>query len=386
MSNINEQLLWELLSKPVGDFRPAAAPSAHSTQVERSGDTLKVTVPENVPEGAASDFLRKEGLNPDDWEVKKFNRSEWAGDKSSTRFEFIRRQATAARASLTDAELATIMSGVKPAERAGRGPYTALLALGDMQFGKEADDAAVVARLVAIIKEARHRIEAAEDYYGEIVVAWLGDHVEGFESQGGNNAWRTPMPLSEQIRLTRRTMMFAMTELAETGLSLSMLAVPGNHGEAKRFGKGVTTYDDNHDTEALLAVMDAAQLSEAYKGVEFFVPQTDELSVSLDLSGTTVVFTHGHMARGANKLMDWVKGQAFNRSSVYANADLVVAGHFHHFFLETSTDRTVVIAPALETQSTWYRHHSGTGGNPGALLMDVGAGRLGRIDVLRGDG
>lgn len=379
-------LLTELLSKPVGAYRSPSPGVSSTREVERTGDTLKVTVPEVTMEAAAADVLKAEGLDPVEWEVTRFRRSEWGEDKVATRFEFKRTSRSRGYSPLTDAELAELSRAIRPLSVAPSGDTTALVALGDMQFGKEIDSPAAdtLVRMFRIIEQARDHIVANSDRYSRVVVAWMGDHVEGFESQGGANAWRTPMPLTEQLRLVRRVMIHAMRVLTETGLPLTMVAVPGNHGDAKRFGKGLTTYDDNHDTEALLAVADAAALSDSYRNVTFYVPETDELSVSLELSNTHVVFTHGHMARDPKKLMDWVKNQAFNRNSVYATCDLVVAGHFHHFYVETSTDRSVVIAPALEAESRWYRHSAGVGGSPGALLMDVSNGGAQQILHLRG--
>ena len=62
-------------------------------------------------------------------------------------------------------------------------------------------------------------------------------------------------------------MLRALTLFVPLAARVSMAAVPGNHGEAVRFaGKGVTRYDDSHDTEALIAVADAAALNPAAFG------------------------------------------------------------------------------------------------------------------------
>src|ERR1700754_3407793 len=94
-------------------------------------------------------------------------------------------------------------------------------------------------------------------------------------------------------------MLHAVELFAPLAGRVSMAAVPGNHGEAVRFaGRGVTRYDDSHDTEALIAVHDAAQLNPAAFGhVEFYVPQTDELTVVVDFAGTIVAHAHGHQWR-----------------------------------------------------------------------------------------
>ena len=129
-------------------------------------------------------------------------------------------------------------------------------------------------------------------------------------------------------------------------------------------------------------VLDAVEIA-VEQGVEFFVPDTDELTVGLNLSGTYACFTHGHMARSQDKLMDWVKGQAFNRDSIYAGADLVVTGHWHSYYVKTDGDRTVMTAPSMESESTWYRHRAGTGGDPGLVIALTREGRTDHVQIVR---
>ncbi|MFG2170332.1 hypothetical protein ACGFMO_02930 [Streptomyces niveus] len=196
-------------------------------------------------------------------------------------------------------------------------------------------------------------------------IAWLGDHVEGFVSQGGANSWRTQLTLNEQIRLTRRVMLHALLTFAPMVSRLTMAAVPGNHGEAVRFmGKGVTRYDDSHDTESLIAVKDAADLNpERFGHVEFYVPDTHELTVVVECSGTVVAHAHGHQFR-PGKHFEWWKGQAFGRQSAVQQAVLLLAGHLHHEHVDSDGPRTFIQPPAIESESTWWRHAKGTTGAP----------------------
>jgi hypothetical protein len=211
----------------------------------------------------------------------------------------------------------------------------------------------------------------------------MGDHVEGFQSQGGANVWRTNLTMSEQIRLTRRVMLYAMEQFAPLSPRLTMAAVPGNHGEPQRFsGKGVTRYDDSHDTESLIAVSDAAQLNkDAFGHVEFYVPQTDEMTVVLDVAGTRIGHAHGHQWR-PGKQFDWWEGQAFG-SSPLRDADVLLAGHLHHLHIEENGGRTYVGVPALESESTWWRHATGVGGNPGVFTMLTKDGSVLDMKVVR---
>ena len=93
-----------------------------------------------------------------------------------------------------------------------------------------------------------HSLIVAKHYWQQagkpqrVHIAFLGDMIEGYVSQGGNNAWRTQTPLTEQIRLTRMAMMQLIHQFDHCA-NVTITSIPGNHGEAVRFGKGITTYD-----------------------------------------------------------------------------------------------------------------------------------------------
>ena len=204
-------------------------------------------------------------------------------------------------------------------------------------------------------------------------------------SQGGSNIWRTTHTVTEQIRIVRRVMIYALTKLYQLGMPLSMVAVGGNHDlPHKIMGKGVMTFGESHDVEALLSVMDGARMSEKFADVTFHVPETDELAVSLNLSETHCVFFHGHFARSQQKTMEWLRGQNFNRGSIFAGFNVAISGHWHGAYMETAGDRTYITAPSMESESRWFRHSTGIGGNPGLMLVFVGQGQVRSMETFRG--
>ena len=385
-----------LLAKPVGPTRPPSGREIDFTrQIEVSENTVTATitdVPGAVNEGTALRFLEDEGLVPEQWEITSFKKSEW-GDtdnpKESVSFTFRRASQAGVVAALPIDELLGPVKGHKPQKKRSQGTFGVIVALGDMQFGKMDGDGfeGTLERTVNCLNNAADRILELEDHYdiGHIHVAWLGDHIEGFVSQRGDNAWRTPLSLNEQIRLTRRVMLHALLTFAPMATKVSMAAVPGNHGEAIRFGsKGVTRYDDSHDTESLIAVADAAEMNEAAFGhVEFFVPHTDELTVVADVAGTVVAHAHGHQWK-PNQHFAWWRGQAFNTASAMHDANLLLAGHTHHEFVDSDGWRQFVQVPALESESTWYRHQKGTGGAPGIVLAITKDGLTDHKEIIRG--
>lgn len=390
-------LLEDLLAMPVGPLLPAKPRQADMTrEIEVTDSTVTATLvdePGVVNEGTALEFLESEGLDPKEWDVTSFRKSEW-GDpenpKESVSFTFKRsRLADLAEKLDLDELLPPIQAHTATRKPRADGEYGAIIALGDMQFGKIDGDgiAGTLERTISCLNNAADRIELLRDHYdiGHIHIAWLGDHIEGFVSQNGNNAWRTPLSLNEQIRLTRRVMLHALLTFAHSATAVSMAAVPGNHGEAVRFGaKGITKYDDSHDTESLIAVSEAAHMNEeAFGHVRFYVPDNDELTVVLEVAGTRVAHAHGHQWK-PNQHFNWWKGQAFNIKSAMHDADLLLAGHTHHEFVDTDGPRKFLQVPALESESTWYRHQKGTDGDPGIVLAITKDGRTDHTEIIRG--
>lgn len=388
--NAVSELLDELLAKPVGQpVPPRQTDREHdlTKQVEVSGDRASVTVRTEAFSGAetaAESALLEQGLDPAEWKATGFRSSEWTMANGeigvSTRFSFTR-CINVTGVSLPIDELMQAIGRYDPGIPVKTsGGYTYIVALGDMQFGKIDGDGVegTIHRTIDCINKAADLLAIYRLRYDidHVHIAWLGDHIEGFVSQGGANTWRTTLTLTEQIRLTRRVMLHAMATFAPLCSRLTMAAVPGNHGDAVRVnGKGVTRYDDSHDTESLIAVKDAADISGRFPHVEFYVPDTDELTVVVECSGTVVAHAHGHQFR-PGKHFPWWQGQAFSRESAMHQADVLLAGHLHHELVEADGPRTFIQVPALESESTWWRHAKGPMGAPGIVVAVTKDGRV----------
>lgn len=285
------------------------------------------------------------------------------------------------------AELLMLVKKAKaPKKAAPTGDATYVVAIGDLQLGKIDGDGieGIIERVIGGIDNSVARIKQVRKSspIEAVHVAWLGDCIEGFVSQNGANAWRTSLTLTEQIRLLRRIMFYAADSFAPLAERVSLAAVPGNHDQALRFGKGgVTRYDDSHDVDALSAVADACQLNPAaYGHLSFYTPEQDELTLTLETSGTILGHAHGHQMR-ANKHFDWWSQQSFGDQPV-GEADILLTGHFHHFTIEQRGKRTFVQVPALEKESTWWRHNTGVTGNPGVLNFVTAEKRIASIEVV----
>lgn len=370
---------------------PGVPKAPAGERVRRAEFDLKggtIEVPEDAPEGDALEFLERAGQDPSEWEVTGFKRSEWGNPEDpfvSTRFTYKRRQGAGERVDIDD--LLAVIDAHEPAAIDPVAPYgldALAILIGDMQFGQGIEDPfeAIANTLEAIDRAAA----MVRDLGGadQILVAWLGDHIEGFVSQGGANVWRTKLTLSEQIRATRRVMYYAVEQLAPWTNELIMAAVGGNHGEAQRIGgKGVTRYDDNHDVEALNAVAEAISMSgnQDFEHVHFLVPERDEISLAVEVGGIIWGLVHGDKYR-PGKHFEWWEQQAFHGGPV-AGADILCAGHYHYLLVEEQGRKLFLQVPTLGTDGMWWSHQHGARPHPGIVVVQVLDGEVNAIVPIR---
>lgn len=385
----NESKLRQFLAVGAAPGVPKAPAGERVRRAEFDLTSGTIEVPEDAPEGDALEFLEKAGQDPSEWEAVGFKRSEWGNPEDpfvSTRFTYKRRQGGGERVDIDD--LLAVIDAHEPSEAdETTEPYSmdALAVLiGDLQVGQGIEDPfeAIANTLEAIDRAAA----VAEDLGGadQILVAWLGDHVEGFVSQGGANVWRTKLTLSEQVRAVRRIMYYAVERLAPLTNELIMAAVPGNHGEAQRIGgKGVTTYSDNHDVEALNAVAEALSLSSNpdFEHVHCLVPERDEISLAVEVGGITWGLVHGDKWRNG-KQFDWWEQQTFHAGPV-AGADVLCCGHWHTFVAMEEGRKTFIQVPTLGTDGMWWAHQHGARPNPGIVVVPVVDGAINAIVPIR---
>lgn len=254
-----------------------------------------------------------------------------------------------------------------------------VLALGDLQLGKMDGDGVegTVARYIAATDEAVKRYKRIAKGQPAYVIH-LGDCIEGFQSQGGANAWRTTLTTTEQVRLYRQLLLEQVKAFAAVAPAVVVAGVPGNHDEAHR---PLHTYGDSWAIDALSAVQDACQLAGGYDHVSFLAPARDELVLTLDVCGTIVGAAHGHQWRAGQATTWWAK-QSHGRQPI-GDADLLLSAHLHHLRVEhTGSDKTWIQVPALESGSQWWKHRTGEWGQPGVLTALVGGGTWSALEVL----
>ena len=117
---------------------------------------------------------------------------------------------------------------------------------------------------------------------------------------------------------------------------------------------------------------------EAFGHFEFFVPHPDEETVVVNVSNTVIAHAHGHQWT-PGKHWAWFMGQTFGDLLV---ADVLLAGHLHHFFFDTWGKKQFLQVGSLESESTWYKHRKGVPGFPSMTIAIVGDGMVSPFEVI----
>ena len=378
------QLLDALKSRPVGPtvVRGGDPEKDFSSQIEVGASTASVTLrdePGATNEGTALEFLKKEGLNPDDWEVSSFRRSEWGSPNGetleSTRFSFVRKQQSAVASAMPDVEdlekiikKAKVKKPIKPASEY----LTNFVGLADFQVGKAQERLGGTEELVERSFAALERwsAEVSKQKPHEIIIADPGDSIEGFNNVLAQHQ-SNDLSLTAMIRTWRRLFWAWVEEAASLAPSVKVISVPSNHC---RTGPKPMNNDPNDDfgIEVLAQISDIARANEKFSHVEFYTPNHNEETVTIKAAGGKIIgVAHGHQTKRAEGLPQWLAGQALGRTSI-SHADIFVFGHYHNFKVQTvGDDRWLFICPTLDAGSTWFTNISGHNSAPKVFSMTI---------------
>jgi hypothetical protein len=270
---------------------------------------------------------------------------------------------------------------------AGTGTATLVVVLADWQIGQRGTDDAV-RRILSLCDEmpARWReLTKAGVPLDDILLVGLGDLVEGCEGWYPAQPFLIELNEREQRTLVRRLLLKLVEAALTVAPRVRVAAVGGNHGEVRRGGKAITDASDNGDVEVVEQLAEIIGASEVAPRVSFVIPR-DELALTLNVHGTIVGITHGHLAKrgagAANKVQTWWQGQALGMRPV-SDATVLLTGHYHHLSVTEHGPRIHLQAPALCGPSAWYTDLTGVGASPsGALSLVIDGNGWDHLRVL----
>jgi hypothetical protein len=263
------------------------------------------------------------------------------------------------------------------------GGRSLVVCLSDWQLGKCDGEgtAGVVNRVKALqtdLKTHGRRLRKTGVQIDQLVVLGLGDLVEGCSGWYPMQAWNVELDQRGQLRLAYELITALLDDWAGEFPKLVVAAVAGNHGENRQAGKAYTTFGDSLDIQAFEIVQHAFQSNPGrYPNIGWLIP-ANELSISLEASGTIIGMAHGHQTRGskhaATRVWDWWQGQQMGRRPV-ADADILVTGHYHYLSVVANGGRTHIQVPPLDSGSDWFAERYGMETTAGAVVFTVGQDR-----------
>lgn len=372
MTSSLQDILNQKIVNPPKDYKPG---------LEYDGTEGVATA---APQPADAEFdhsatLEAAGLNPDEFEVSNLRFSQWDAQTKegpetfrSWKFNFRKKVAPGGVDPVDIDELVDILSrhgrGGLPDEASGKyGP--SVFAVGDLQLGKGDGDGSegIVRRYSAALDAGVRRWSESDADSEEVLIAFLGDCIEGVVSQSGRNIGNNDLTLTEQLRILRHLMMQTITRFTDAGAVVTVASVPGNHDETHRSPVNAKPHD-SFAVDSLRAVEEAFALA-GRDDVTFLYPKESELAIATTIGGVGFLMAHGHQWN-TGKHYQWWQGQSFSKQTGH-DAQWLLAGHRHHLFIDTESDRFFLQVPALEQCSDWWRNKTGQVGNPGAVYLEV---------------
>lgn len=280
--------------------------------------------------------------------------------------------------------LASLIAPVKPVKRPLPVGVPMVVCLSDAQIGKDGDDTpdpdvmqarfegalAVVAGMVAERKPV------------SLVIADVGDAIEGITSTAPNQISTNTLEIDEQLRWWQRRFTQTIMTLAPFAGRTKVISVPSNHTEIRN-NSGKVGYGD-YGLGVAHTVEDAFNLHGTTLNLEFFYPATKyDVVTYVDVEGTVVAFTHGHHAKGLDRIPQWVANQAASTKSRMGEARIVVHGHHHTPLYRESRGRAIVSCAMFDSGSPWFENLTGEHSRPAITTFTIRDGWVADLDYVQ---
>lgn len=323
-----------------------------------------------------SGYLREWGFDPDIYTIKDDELEVRTWDSGDRRLWYYR--AKVVKRLFPDADLTETLARIRRHRPLKREPAGGVLwpvvALTDWQIGKRDGGGtdAVVDRVLELADSFPDYVASLPAGVGGVVIAGLGDLVEGCTGSYPAQEFRIDFDRRDQVKIARRLILKLVQEWSKLAPELVLTAVPGNHGSNYRNGREFTNPGDNDDVAVVEQVGEILAANPArYGHVRVVVPR-DDTNVVMDVAGQRLGLAHGHLMGGrsaGDQAWRWWKDQAHGDQPV-GDADVLVTGHFHHLRVMQQGRRLWLQAPSLDA-SDWFVDRYGYRSEPGVLVFTL---------------
>ena len=390
--NLADKLAALVSPGPSGsDVRATNTPEAWKPRLE-VGDEGGYLVSTARAAGEIPDIqelLKEFDLNPLHWTVTSLRRSRWQKYDGDWLEAFRLNLTPTNTTAISDLDLEKLVEEIKKwrperGKKETSGELAYVFAPSDQQIGKKASGegtAESVERLLGTSSRGLDRLKELRKIgrsVGTVVIALLGDHVEGNVSQAGRlqSPAASDLGLTQQTRVARRVLMQQIKTFAPHCDRLVVPVVNGNHDEVTRQVSADPA--DGWNVEIASAVQDACAENSELAHVEFRFPATDHQTLAVNINGTMLGLFHGHQT-GKN-VVSYLSNQAAGQTAL-GGCDLWLSGHYHHFASMDVGPRLWVQCPTTDVGSAWFRDRRGFESPAGVLSMVIGGGYDPRRDI-----
>ena len=254
-----------------------------------------------------------------------------------------------------------------------RGDAWRTIQIGDTHIGKSVLDGAGSDLLVKRWKDSITNVLDMGTAKG-IHLAFMGDLIEGENSQGGKNIANNDLTLTESLRVARHLVSWTIQEALHHAENVIVSTVPGNHAETTRLQNRPLT--DSHDLDIVSAVQQAFELTEHKDRITWYYPEEGTGHLVYEVDGTIFASTHGHLFKGMLKgAENWWAGMSVSGAPAGA-AHILMAAHYHSPLVSNYTrNKWICFGAALEDKSTWLNEQNGASSQPGMLTYLTDGGK-----------
>lgn len=377
-----------------GSGKPGTPPAQYTEAREGSATVQTGLIDRGITE--LNKLIEEAGFDPESWMLKPgtgIRKSDWdalrrdGGETIVQPMQSVRMELVQRTTPVNVDELVRLVGKQVPAPAISTSTTGTFVCMwSDSQCGKaESPLDQVIPNFKGMVLQSVNEFKRSG--LPDVHIPMLGDACEGIVSQGGKNMWRTTLTITEQVRVLRRLYLWIIDQFVDAGAHrITAVTVASNHGQAQR-QPVETRADDDWGIDALVAVDDAIKLNpERYGHVEIYVPGDDEANVVLEIAGVVIAHTHGHhFYKGGNakkSAFDWWRGNTFSGTDI-GQATLLLSGHGHHMEIAEESGKTWIMAPAVESESNWWRLRTGQTGDPGMITFEIVDGVVQRLTRLR---
>ncbi len=255
--------------------------------------------------------------------------------------------------------------------------------LADFQLGKS-DSRGGLQEQLERIHEAFNKvtIKVAKGKYAKVILAEMGDLIEGFYNKASTQqTYTNSISQMQQVDLAI-TLLWDLVKRVAKYSAVSFATVASNHCQFRLNGQQIG-YVGQDDWGVMIAKQIKRLSDETELGVEVLIPHPQDESLAIDVFDDQfhiLGLWHGHQSNRPEGVPSWWEKQTFGNQPVAA-ASIGLTGHFHHLRVQelgqhsNGGSRWWIQGKTMDNGSSWYRLNSGSESLPGLTCFELERGK-----------